>query len=155
MPSPGTVTRFHLPGGPGVRVDTHLYAGHCVSVFYDPLIVKLAAWGSGREESIKRMRNALMEFVIEGVKTTIPFHQKIMENERFLKGDIHINFVDERIAGLLPEQALSEEEAAAVVAVLADQIEGRGVRAVIPRKKPEAVSLWKLAGRVRRLRRTF
>jgi len=138
-----------------VRVDTHLYAGYSISVFYDPLIVKLAVLGSIREESIQRMKNALNEFVIDGVKTTIPFHRKILEDERFLKGDIHVNFIEERIGKLLPEQALEEEEAAAIVAVLADQIERRGVRAVIPRREPKAVSLWKLAGRVRRLRRTL
>ena len=150
MPCPGKVTRFHPPGGPGVRVDTHLYAGYSISVFYDPLIVKLAVWGANREESMKRMENALNEFVIEGVKTTIPFHRKIIDDEYFRKGDIHINFVEERIGKLLPEQALEEEEAAAIVAVLADHIEGRGVRAVIPRREPKAVSLWKLASRVRR-----
>ena len=150
MPCPGTVTRFHPAGGPGVRVDTHLYAGYSISVFYDPLIVKLAAWGSNREESIRRMQNALNELVIEGVKTTIPFHRKIMEDECFLKGDIHINFVEERIGELLPAQTLEDEEAAAVVAVLVDQMEGRGVRAVIPKREPKAISMWKLAGRVRR-----
>ncbi len=154
MPSPGTVTRLHLPGGPGVRVDTHLYYGYGISVFYDPLIVKLAVWGSSREESIRRMRNALKEFVIEGVKTTIPFHRKILEDEDFLRGDIHVNFVDERIGELLPEQALGDEETAAIVAVLADQVERRGFRAVVPRREPRAVSLWKLAGRARRLGRT-
>jgi len=155
MPCPGRITTFHPPGGPGVRVDTHLYAGYSISVFYDPLIVKLAVWGSNREESIQRMKNALNEFVIEGVKTTVPFHMKIMEDECFLKGDIHTNFIEERIEQLLPEQALEDEEAAAIVAVLANYIKRRGVRAVIPRREPKAVSLWKLASRVKRLRRTF
>lgn len=155
MPSPGTVTKFHLPGGPGARVDTHLYAGYPISVFYDPLIVKLAVWGSSREESIQRMKNALDEFVIEGVKTTIPFHKRILEDESFRRGDIHINFVEERIGDVLPKEALEEEEAAAIVAVLADQMERRGVQAVIPRREPMAVSQWKFAGRVRRLGRTL
>jgi acetyl/propionyl-CoA carboxylase alpha subunit len=154
MPSPGTVTKFQLPGGPGVRVDTHLYAGYTISVFYDPLIVKLAVWGSNRDEAIQRMKNALNEFVIESVKTTIPFHKKIMEDEYYLKGDIHINFVEERIGEVLPERALEDEEAAAIVAVLADQIEKRGVRALIPRREPKAVSVWRLACRTRRLERT-
>jgi len=154
-PCPGTVTRFRSPGGPGVRVDTHLYAGYSISTFYDPLIVKLATWGSNREESIRRMKNALDEFVIEGMKTTIPFHKKIMEDEYFLKGDIHVNFIEERIEMLLPKQALGEEEAAAIIAVLVGHIERRGVRAVVPRREREAVSLWKLAGRVRRLGKTF
>jgi len=152
MPSPGTVTKLHLPGGPGVRVDTHLYGGYAISVFYDPLIAKLAVWGSSREEALQRMKNALREFVIEGIKTTIPFHKKIFEDEDFLKGDIHINFVDEKISKLLPEKALSDEEAAAVIAFLADQFGREGVRAVIPRREPKTVSLWKFAsrGRLRR-----
>ncbi len=154
MPCPGRITTFHPPGGPGVRVDTHLYAGYSISVFYDPLIVKLAVWGLNREESIQRMKNALNEFMIEGVKTTIPFHMKIMEDKCFLKGDIHTNFIEERIVELLPEQALEDEEAAAIVAVLANHIKRRGVQAVIPRREPKAVSLWKLASRVKRLRRT-
>lgn len=155
MPCPGTVRRFQMPGGPGVRVDTHLYAGYSISVFYDPLIVKLAVWGSNRDESIQRMKNALNEFVIEGVKTTIPFHRRIMEDGCFLKGDIHINFIEERIGKLLPTQALEEEEAAAIVAVLVDHIKGRGAQAVIPRREPQAVSLWKLASRAKRSGRKF
>lgn len=150
MPSPGTVTHLHLPGGPGVRVDTHIYAGYSVSVFYDPLIMKLAVWGANRDESIQRMKNALNEFVLEGVKTTVPFHKKIIENERFLKGDIHINFIEEAIGEVLPKQALEEEEAAAVIGVLVNQIERSGTRAVIPRKESKAASLWKLAERVKR-----
>jgi len=154
MPSPGTVTKLQLPGGPGIRVDTHLYAGYAISVFYDPLIVKLAVWGSNRDEAIRKMKNALNELVIESVKTTIPFHKKIMEDEDYLKGDIHINFVEERIGEVLPKCALEDEEAAAIVAVLAEQIERSGVRAVIPKREPKAVSLWRLAGRAKGLERT-
>jgi len=97
------------------------------------------------------MKNALNEFVIVGVKTTIPFHKKIMEDERFLKGDIHINFVDEKIEKLMPKQVLEEEEAAAIIAVLADYVERSETRAVIPKRESKAVSLWRLAGRTRRL----
>jgi len=154
MPSPGTVINFHTPGGPGIRVDTHLYSGYTISVFYDPLIVKLAAWGVNRAEAIQRMKNALNEFVIDGVKTTIPFHKKIMEDENFLKGDIHVNFVDERIAKLLPEHLLKEEEAVAIIAVLTRQIGKSGVQAVIPKRKSNFVSMWKLASRIKRFART-
>ena len=154
MPFPETVTKLQLPGGPGVRVDTHLYAGYSISVFYDPLIVKLAVWGSDRGAAIQRMRNVLNEIVIESVKTTIPFHKKIMEDEGYLKGDIYINFVEERIGEVLPKCVLEDEEVAAIVAVLADQIERKGVQAVIPKREPKAVSLWRLAGRTRRMERT-
>jgi len=150
MPSPGTMVKFQPPRGPGVRVDTHLYSDYSLSVFYDPLIVKLAVWGANRDEAVQRMKNALSEFVIEGVKTTVPFHKKIMEDEHFLSGDVHVNFVDERIKELMPEQALDEEEVAAIVAVLAGQVERRGVRAVIPRRESKAVSQWRLVGRARR-----
>jgi acetyl-CoA carboxylase biotin carboxylase subunit len=155
MPSPGTVTKLHLPGGPGVRVDTHLYSGCNISVYYDPLIAKLAVWGLNRNESVQRMKNALREFIVEGIKTTIPFHKNILEDKDFLKGEIHINFVDERISKLLPEKALSDEEAAAVIAFLADQIGRAGAHAVIPRREHKAVSLWKVAGRVGGLRRAY
>ncbi|MBX5329010.1 MAG: acetyl-CoA carboxylase biotin carboxylase subunit [Candidatus Bathyarchaeota archaeon] len=151
MPSPGIVSKLQLPGGPGVRVDTHLYVGYPISVFYDPLIAKLAVWGENRREAIQRMKNALNEFLIVGVKTTVPFHKKIMEDEQFLKGDIHINFVDEKIEKLMPKQALEEEEAAAIIAVLADYVERSETRAVIPKREPKAASLWRLAGRTRRL----
>jgi acetyl-CoA carboxylase biotin carboxylase subunit len=150
IPSPGTVTSLHLLGGPGVRVDTHIYAGYSISVFYDPLIMKLAVWGLNRAECVQRMRNALNEFVIEGVKTTVPFHKKIMQNEHFLKGNIHVNFIEETIGEVLPRQVLEAEETAAVVAVLVDQMEKSGVHAVIPRKEPRAVSMWKLAERMNR-----
>lgn len=154
MPCPGTVESFHLPGGPGVRVDTHLYDGYSISAFYDPLIAKLAVWGANRKESIQRMKNALEEFIIGGVETTIPFHKKIMEDKYFLEGDIHINFVEERIGEVLQRQELSDEEVAAVVAVLATQLERESIRAVIPQRKSETVSFWKLANRMKRLRRT-
>ena len=155
MPCPGTVTRFWSPGGPGVRVDTHLYGGYSISDSYDSLIVKLSTLGSNRNESIQRMKNALNEFVIEGVKTTIPFHRKIMEDECFLQGDIHVNFIEERIEMLLPKLTLEEEEVAAIIAVLVSQNEKGGAQAVIPRRKSGAVSQWKLAGRVRRLGKAF
>jgi acetyl/propionyl-CoA carboxylase alpha subunit len=154
-PSPGTVTDLRLPGGPGVRVDTHLYVGYTISVFYDPLIAKLAAWGLDRQEAIRRMRNALEEFVIEGVKTTIPLHKRIMEDEDFLKGDIHINFVDERIGKLLPEKALTEEEIAALTVVLANQTSEAKVKALTIKREKEKASLWKAASRIRGLRRAF
>ncbi|MEM4713439.1 MAG: hypothetical protein QXQ61_02695, partial [Candidatus Bathyarchaeia archaeon] len=152
---PGTVTNLRLPGGPGVRVDTHLYAGYTVSVFYDPLVAKLAVWGLSRLEAIKRMRNALDEFVIEGIKTTIPLHRRIMKDEDFLRGDIHINFVDDRIEKLLPEKALTEEEIAAITAVLANQTGKAKVKALIPKREQKGVSFWKIADRSRRLRRTL
>ncbi len=151
IPSPGTISRLQLPGGPGVRIDTHIYTGYPISVFYDSLIAKLAVWGINRHEAVQRMKNALNEFVVVGVKTTIPFHERILEDEQFLNGDIHINFVDEKIEKLMPKQALKEEEVAAIVAVLTEYVERKGVRAVIPKRESTAVSLWRLVSRNRRL----
>lgn len=148
MPSPGTVSHFHCPGGPGVRVDTHLYDGYCVSLYYDPLIAKLAVWGINREECIQRMKNALNEFVIDGIRTTIPFHRKIMEDEYFIKGDIHVKFVDERGNALLPEKTLDEEETVAVIAVLTNQIKKTRFHAIIPKREPKTVSSWKFASKI-------
>ena len=94
MPSPGTITEFHPPGGPGVRTDSHIYTGYRIPPLYDSLLAKLITHGKTREEAISRMRRALSEFIIGGVKTTIPFHKKVMEDERFLHGDVHVDFLN-------------------------------------------------------------
>ena len=95
--SPGKITAFHLPGGPGIRVDTHIFNGYHVSPSYDSLLAKLITWGEDRNEAIVRMKRALQEFVIEGVKTTIPFHQMIIEDEHFISGEFYTNFVEEKL----------------------------------------------------------
>lgn len=94
-PSPGTITNLHLPGGHGIRVDSHIYAGYTIPTHYDPMIAKLIVVGRTREEAIIRMRRALKEFVIEGIKTTIPLHIQLMENEAFQTGDFTTAFLDE------------------------------------------------------------
>ena len=94
MPSPGRIVYFHAPGGPGVRVDTHAYAQYTIPPFYDSLVAKLIAHGGTREEALLRMKRALEEFVIEGIQTTIPFHQIVMENEAFRAGQYDIRFIE-------------------------------------------------------------
>ncbi|MGB3179829.1 MAG: acetyl-CoA carboxylase biotin carboxylase subunit [Cyclobacteriaceae bacterium] len=94
-PSPGKITNLHLPGGHGVRVDTHVYAGYTIPPNYDSMIAKLIVSGQSREETIVRMKRALQEFVIEGVKTTIPFHIHLMDNENFRKGNFTTKFLDD------------------------------------------------------------
>ena len=94
-PCPGKITQFHKPGGHGVRVDTHAYAGYVIPPFYDSMICKLIVSAFTREEVIAKMKRALDEFVIEGVKTTIPFHQKLMENEAFISGQYSTKFLEE------------------------------------------------------------
>ncbi|MBZ0270125.1 ATP-grasp domain-containing protein, partial [bacterium] len=95
-PCPGTVTQMHLPGGPGIRVDTHLYAGAAVPPYYDSMVAKLLAHGETREEAIVRMRRALAEFSLTGVKTTIPLLEEILRDERFLSGNYDTGFLDAR-----------------------------------------------------------
>ncbi len=93
-PSPGKITGFHSPKGQGVRVDTHVYAGYVVPPYYDSLIAKLICKAQTREECIRKMRRALDEFIVEGIKTTIPFHMQLMENEAFVSGKFDTSFMD-------------------------------------------------------------
>ena len=93
-PSPGKITSFHSSKGHGVRVDTHVYAGYTIPPNYDSMIAKLICRAQTREECIKKMERALDEFIIEGVKTTVPFHQRLMRDENFRKGDFHTGFLN-------------------------------------------------------------
>jgi acetyl-CoA carboxylase biotin carboxylase subunit len=93
-PCPGLITNCHVPGGHGVRVDTHVYSGYTIPPYYDSMIAKLITMAQTREEAIGKMRRALDEFVIEGVKTTIPFHQKLMQDEDFLAGTYTTKFME-------------------------------------------------------------
>ena len=94
-PSPGLITTFHAPGGHGVRLDTHAYAGYTIPPNYDSMIAKLITIAQTREEAIAKMRRALHEFVIDGVKTTIPFHKKLMDNEDFIAGNYTTKFLED------------------------------------------------------------
>ncbi len=94
MPSPGKVNQFIVPGGIGIRVDTQVYSGYSIPPFYDSMIAKLISYGSDRTEAIDRMARALDEFIIEGIKTTIPFHKKVMQNSSFRRGEFNTSFVD-------------------------------------------------------------
>jgi acetyl-CoA carboxylase biotin carboxylase subunit len=98
-PSPGTVVMYHPPGGLGIRVDSALYAGYRVPPHYDSLIAKLISYGRTREEAIARMRRALREFVITGVKTTIPLHERILADPQFVSGDYTIHWLERFVAG--------------------------------------------------------
>ncbi|MFT4545671.1 MAG: acetyl-CoA carboxylase biotin carboxylase subunit [Bacteroidia bacterium] len=93
-PSPGCITTLHTPGGHGVRIDSHIYAGYCIPPHYDSMIAKLITVAQTREEAIAKMRRALDEFVIEGIKTTIPFHRKLMDDENFIKGVYTTKFME-------------------------------------------------------------
>jgi acetyl-CoA carboxylase biotin carboxylase subunit len=93
-PCPGKITTYHCPGGHGVRIDTHAYSGYTIPSNYDSMISKLIVVAQSREEAILKMKRALDEYIIEGVKTTIPFHQKLMENEDFNKGNFTTKFME-------------------------------------------------------------
>jgi len=94
LPTPGRITVFHPPGGPGVRVDSHVYSEYSIPPFYDSLLAKLIVHDHDRPSALKRMERALDEFVIEGVKTTIPFHLRVLRDERFRRGEYDVTFLD-------------------------------------------------------------
>lgn len=94
LPCPGTITKYIVPGGIGIRVDSHSYQGYEISPYYDSMIGKIISFGMDREEAIARMKRALEEFVIEGVETTIPFHLRVLENENYKKGNVTTAFIE-------------------------------------------------------------
>jgi len=94
LPSPGRITVCQVPGGPGVRVDTHVYTGYEIPPYYDSLIGKLICYGKSRQEVIKTVKRALDEYTIEPIKTTIPFYKKVFSHPRFLQARFYTDFVD-------------------------------------------------------------
>ncbi len=107
LPAPGMIESFHVPGGPGIRVDTHAYAKYVIPPYYDSMIAKLIARGKNREEAILKARRALDEFIIEGIPTTIDFHKKILADKRFISGQFTTSLIDE----ILKEQLQEVEKA--------------------------------------------
>ncbi len=97
MPSPGKLTQLHMPGGNGVRVDSHLYQGYSVPPFYDSMIAKLITWGPDRETALIRMRNALDELVIEGIRTNTPLHQELVRDTNFMEGGVNIHYLTKKL----------------------------------------------------------
>jgi len=94
LPSPGKILELRTPGGPGVRDDSGVFEGYVVPIYYDPLISKLVVWGRNRNEAIEKMSRALKEYSVKGIKTTIPFHERVMKNHHFIKGDFDTTFID-------------------------------------------------------------
>jgi acetyl-CoA carboxylase biotin carboxylase subunit len=97
VPSPGPIRLWHAPGGPGIRVDSHIYSGYNVPPFYDSMIGKVIAHGENRDAAIARMKNALAEMVVEGIKTTIPLHQEIFNHSAFRQGGLDIHYLERRL----------------------------------------------------------
>jgi acetyl-CoA carboxylase biotin carboxylase subunit len=121
-PSPGVITYWHKPGGPGVRVDSHVYAGYTVPPYYDSLIGKIIARGKDRPEALRRMEIALDETIVEGIKTTIPFHRLVLRHPRFQQGDLDTHIVETLLA---PPAPAPDPGAAAAAAPAAGKKAGR------------------------------
>ena len=97
-PSPGKITSYHPPGGPGIRVDSHVYAGYTVPPYYDSMVGKVIAYGASRDQAIRRMRIALSEMVVEGILTNIPLHLELLHDLRFLRGGTSIHYLEQKLA---------------------------------------------------------
>ncbi len=153
LPSTGTLNSVIAPSGPGVRVDTGVYAGFEISPYYDALISKLICWGETRGEAILRMRRALEEYRILGVKTNIPFHQHIMDSHRFIAGSFDTRFVEERFSmDELEEEKEHLAKIAAVMAALVTHRERQSASQIVRRNKRDT-SNWKWVGRWERMNR--
>ncbi|MDR0529334.1 MAG: acetyl-CoA carboxylase biotin carboxylase subunit [Zoogloeaceae bacterium] len=98
VPFPGKITVYHPPGGPGIRVDSHIYQGYTVPSHYDSMIAKVIAYGDTRDQAIRRMRIALSEMGVEGIKTNIPLHQELMQDARYMKGGTSIHYLEQRLS---------------------------------------------------------
>ena len=154
LPSTGRITHSLLPTGPGVRIDTGVYPGFEITPFYDPMIAKLIVWGETRGQAILRMRRALEEYRIVGVRTNIPFHQTMMDSHRFMGGQYDTRFVEERFSmpGADAEAATDHPEIAAVFATLiAHQEYQRSAEFVMANERD--ASNWKWMGRWERMHR--
>jgi len=97
-PSPGKITSYHPPGGPGIRVDSHVYAGYTVPPYYDSMVGKLIAYGATRDQAIRRMRIALSEMAVEGILTNLPLHRELLHDSRFLRGGTSIHYLEQKLA---------------------------------------------------------
>ncbi|GAB4467745.1 MAG: acetyl-CoA carboxylase biotin carboxylase subunit [Anaerolineae bacterium] len=150
LPSIGTITAMTLPAGPGVRIDSGVTTGDTISAYYDPLISKLICWGETRAEALLRMRRALAEYRIMGLRTNIPFHQRLVDSTRFQAGQFDTAFVEERFS-MQETPADFRPELAAILATLVAHNERRYAGQII-RQEP-ASSGWKLSGRWGQMRR--
>ncbi len=151
MPSTGRITHSLLPTGPGVRVDTGVYPGFEITPFYDPMISKLIVWGETRAQAILRMRRALEEYRIVGVRTNIPFHQTLMNSHRFMGGQYDTRFVEERFAIQEESDPRMMEIAAALATLAAHQQTERAAQFV--QRNERDTSNWKWVGRWERMHR--
>ena len=153
IPSTGRITHSILPTGPGVRVDTGVYPGFEITPYYDPMIAKLIVWGETRAQAILRMRRALEEYRIVGVRTNIPFHQTLMDSHRFMGGQFDTRFVEERFS--MESASEMDEAQAEIAAILATLVAHKETErsAQIVRRNERDTSNWKWVGRWERMHR--
>lgn len=152
LPSSGRITSIFEPTGPGIRLDTGVYEGFEVSLYYDPLIAKLIVWGDTRGEALLRMRRALAEYRIIGIHTSIPFHQQVMDVTNFIGGVYDTSFIDKHFS-MIPEKHGQHSAVAAIVAtLLTHERRQQAFTTLTSRGGDQRVSYWKLAGRPGALR---
>jgi acetyl-CoA carboxylase biotin carboxylase subunit len=144
-PSTGKIIELIEPGGPGVRVDSGIYEGFEVPVFYDPLIAKLLVWAPTRQEAILRIKRALKEYIIRGIKTSIPFHLLVMSNQKFITGDYDTTFID-KVLGKI-EYKKHYYKIAAIASVIAKTLKEEKTTSVSAKTSQPGLNPWKLAAR--------
>lgn len=151
MPSPGRIERLHVPQGPGVRDDGGVYEGGEVSIFYDPMISKFAVWGRDRQQAIEKMRRALKEYRVDGIKTTLPFFRAVMEDDVFVKGDLDTGFIPAfREREKLTQPSESDKDMAMIAAALSYE-KGRSLMPAGQSPNGDEPSRWAMAGRMAQL----
>jgi acetyl-CoA carboxylase biotin carboxylase subunit len=161
VPSPGEIAVYRPAAGPGVRIDSGVYQGARVTVFYDPMVAKLVTWGRDRREAIERLRRALSEFVVKGIKTSIPFHQKVVNHPLFLAGRYDTGFIEQHMGGgkggapaVAGEDAAEARRVAFMMAAIAAYRRDKG-RALATASAPPAAGAhdpWKSFGRRAQMR---
>jgi len=145
LPSPGTILALRVPGGPGVRDDSGVYEGWTVPIDYDPLLSKLVVWAESRDEAVRRMRRAVAEYRVVGVKTTLPLFERVLAHPAFAAGDYDTSFLDTALAAGKTRRGREVEIAVAAAAIRAYE-ERRAARRS-PVAGPAAASAWGAAGR--------
>jgi acetyl-CoA carboxylase biotin carboxylase subunit len=155
LPSPGTITRLRVPQGPGVRDDGGIYEGAEVSIYYDPMISKFAVFGKDRTEAIGRMRRALAEYEVGGIKTTLPFFRAIMEDEEFVEGKLDTGFIprfNERKKTAKPDEVTTDM---AIIAASLAYSKKQKAASIGPDGKNHTPSRWVRSGRAAVMKARF